>query len=243
MHHSAPQTRRGFRQAYAEHRFGILLALLLTLLAGPTLVFGFGARTAWFEASLTLALLAAVLSLCPERSQRLFGLFLGVPTLLLCLAGNAFGGEADSWFRWVGHLCAILFLFGAAGMTVAWLFRRSALDFDGILGSVCGYLFLGLAWAVAYGMVETSHPGSFTFAPGLRTAESGADPQVLVYYSFVTLTTVGYGDVTPVSPAARTLAWIQALTGQFYLAVIVAGLVSVLAANGNSRRKQVPGDD
>ena len=57
-------------------------------------------------------------------------------------------------------------------------------------------------------------------------------PHVLTYYSFVTLTTVGYGDVSPVSAAARTLAWVEALTGQFYLAVIVAGLVSVMAAGG-----------
>jgi hypothetical protein len=48
---------------------------------------------------------------------------------------------------------------------------------------------------------------------------------VLTYYSFVTLTTVGYGDISPVSPATRTLAWVEAVTGQFYLAVIVAGLV------------------
>jgi hypothetical protein len=54
----------------------------------------------------------------------------------------------------------------------------------------------------------------------------------LTYFSFVTLTTVGYGDISPVSPAARTLAWVEAVTGQFYLAVIVAGLVSVLAAKG-----------
>lgn len=231
MKDSAPRFRRGLGQAYADHRFGILLVLLLALLAGPTLLFGFGTRTAWFEASLSLVVLAAVLSLCPERSQRLFGLILGVPTLFLCLAGNAFGGEADSWLRWFGHLCAILFLFGAAGLTVAWLFRKKTLTFDGIFGSICGYLFLGLGWAVGYGLVETHQPGSFAVNAALRTAEGNADPQVLVYYSFVTLTTVGYGDVTPVSPAARTLAWIQALAGQFYLAVIVAGLVSILATN------------
>ena len=53
---------------------------------------------------------------------------------------------------------------------------------------------------------------------------------MLTYYSFVTLTTVGYGDVTPISPMTRTFAWIEAITGQFYLAIIVAGLVSMLVA-------------
>ena len=54
---------------------------------------------------------------------------------------------------------------------------------------------------------------------------------MLTYYSFVTLTTVGYGDVTPISPVTRTFAWIEAITGQFYLAIIVAGLVSLLITN------------
>ena len=52
--------------------------------------------------------------------------------------------------------------------------------------------------------------------------------QLFIYYSFITLTTVGYGDVTPVSATARTCSWLEALTGQFYLAVLVAGLVGTL---------------
>jgi DNA-binding transcriptional LysR family regulator len=63
-------------------------------------------------------------------------------------------------------------------------------------------------------------------------------PHVLTYFSFVTLATVGYGDISPVSPATRTLACMEAITGQFYLAVIVAGLVSVLVAK--SKREGVP---
>jgi hypothetical protein len=61
---------------------------------------------------------------------------------------------------------------------------------------------------------------------------------VLTYFSFVTLTTVGYGDISPVSPATRTLSWVEAITGQFYLAVIVAGLMGLLAAKG--KRESVP---
>jgi voltage-gated potassium channel len=83
-------------------------------------------------------------------------------------------------------------------------------------------------------MIEGFRPGSFEISPKLVTGGEPARPlpQVLTYYSFVTLTTVGYGDISPVSPATRTLAWMEAITGQFYLAVIVAGLVSVLAAKG-----------
>src|SRR5262249_57380705 len=108
------------------------------------------------------------------------------------------------------------------------------LKFDSFLGAVCGYLFLGLGWAVLYSMIEGFRPGSFEIGPKLVTGGEVARPlpHVLTYYSFVTLTTVGYGDISPVSPAARTLAWIEAITGQFYLAVIVAGVGGVAAAQG-----------
>jgi hypothetical protein len=81
---------------------------------------------------------------------------------------------------------------------------------------------------MSYSMIETFQPGSFQISQSLRI--SGEQPQlyVLTYFSFVTLTTVGYGDVVPNSPTTCTFAWIEAITGQFYLAIIVAGLVSML---------------
>ena len=64
-----------------------------------------------------------------------------------------------------------------------------------------------------------------------------------MYYSFVTLATVGYGDVTPLSPTTRTFAWIEAIAGQFYLAIIVAGLVSMLVAKTSQPRRSEEQDD
>jgi hypothetical protein len=99
-----------------------------------------------------------------------------------------------------------------------------------VVGAVCGYLLLGMAWGVLYAMLDTAWPGSFEV--GSRLAEQVRADQsrvpLFTYYSFVTLTTVGYGDVTPLSTPARTCAWLEALTGQFYLAVLVAGLVGAL---------------
>src|SRR5262249_32104016 len=109
------------------------------------------------------------------------------------------------------HLCEVLFLLGASVLIVKSLFSARPLTFDSILGTVCGYLFLGLAWAVLYSMIEGFRPGSFEISPKLVTSGEVARPlpDVLTYYSVVTLTTVGYGDISPVSPAARTVAWIR----------------------------------
>ena len=228
---------RTWWQVYSERRFGVLLVLLTALLVGTPVLFGFGLSAVWFDAVVALVVLAAILSLCFDHRQRMFALVLGIPTIAICLGGYAFSETAGRSVLFVGHLCGVFFLFGAAGLIVSSLFRSRSLTGDSIYGAVCGYLFLGLAWAMSYSMIEDVRPGSFQISPSLRTTE---DPQqVLTYYSFVTLTTVGYGDVTPISPVTRTFSWIEAITGQFYLAIIVAGLVSILVAKHN--HSQSPG--
>lgn len=231
--------KRDWRQFHSEHRFSVLLVIVLALLAGPPLLFGFGLPGSWFDATVSLLMLAAILSLCFEPHQRLFALVMGVPTVLLSLGGHAISGTTGSEVLFVGHLCEVLFLFGAAALIVRSLFSRRTVRFDSIFGAVCGYLFLGLGWAVLYAMLEQAHPGSFQISPSLTTEGDPARPlpHVLTYYSFVTLTTVGYGDISPISPAARTLAWIEAISGQFYLAVIVAGLISVLLSPPTESRQ------
>jgi hypothetical protein len=210
------------------------------LLAGPPILLGFGLSAAWFDGLMALLMVAAILSLCFERHQRLFALLLGILTILLSLGGQALPGEASAPVLLAGHLCGVLFLFGASVLIVRSLFGACTRTFDSVLGAVCGYLFLGLGWAVLYVLIEGFRPGSFEISPKLVMGSEPARPlpRVLTYYSFVTLTTVGYGDISPVSPGTRTLAWIEAITGQFYLAVIVAGLVSVLAPK--DKREGVP---
>jgi hypothetical protein len=100
-----------------------------------------------------------------------------------------------------------------------------------IQGAVAVYLLFGLGWAHAYDIAAILNPGSFA-GVGAGTVSVG----VWVYYSFVTLTTVGYGDVTPVRPIARTLAIGEALTGQLYLAVLLARLVALQVKEGAQDR-------
>jgi hypothetical protein len=224
-----------WRQVYDDRRFGILLVILVALLAGPPVLLGFGLSAVWFDRLMSLLMVAAILSLCPERRQWLFALLLGIPTILFSLGGHALSGGASAWALFVGHLCEMLFLFGAAALIVKSLFKARSFTFDSIFGAVCGYLFLGLGWAVLYSMIDSFHPGSFEISRSLVSDDEPSRPlpHVLTYYSFVTLTTVGYGDISPISPAARTCSWLEAITGQFYLAVIVAALVNMLVVKIN----------
>ena len=92
-----------------------------------------------------------------------------------------------------------------------------------VVGAISLYLLLGLLWAVTYAIVEMLSPGSFA---GFSEPLSQGWSSEWLYFSFVTMTTLGYGDLTPVSASARTLAYMQAVFGQFYIAILVAGLVA-----------------
>jgi Ion channel len=107
-------------------------------------------------------------------------------------------------------------------IVVAQVFRKGPVTLSRIQGAIAVYLLLGLAWAIAYELLALRQPGAFAGA-----GVDGDLPQRWLYYSFVTLTTVGYGDVTPVHPIARSLAVLEALTGQLYPAILLARLVSL----------------
>src|SRR5262249_1290662 len=171
------KTQEGdWRQAYGKRRFGILLVILVVLLAGPPVLLGFGLSEAWFDGLMALLMLAAILSLCFERHQRLLALLLGIPTVLLSLGGHVLPGEVSVPVLFAWLLCAVLFLFGASVLIVKSLFSSLALTFDSILGAVCGYLFLGLGWAVLYVLIEGFRPGSFEISPKLGTGDDLACP-------------------------------------------------------------------
>jgi hypothetical protein len=108
------------------------------------------------------------------------------------------------------------------------VFRGPTVSRHHIEGAIAGFLLLGLAWAFAYRLAQLADPTAISFPSSAAAGAHGVPVTAdLVYFSFVTLTTVGYGDVTPVTPLARTLAMSEALTGQLFPAVLLARLVSL----------------
>ena len=112
---------------------------------------------------------------------------------------------------------------------------------DVILGGICGYLLLGFVFVLFYSLLELARPGSFLDG-GQPLVDAGRDGfrlghfPGLTYYSFVTMTTLGYGDVAPVGAWARSLATLEAVAGQLYLAILIAALVGLRMAERASSR-------
>jgi voltage-gated potassium channel len=203
----------------------VLLASLLLAVAQPLTSGLFGERSS-FDVFFSLLIAAVLLLVFEERGHQKVACSLALAAFLGVWASHWLGGLPGRALLIAAHLIAVCFLaFALYGILRTILV--SQVSGNAIFGAVCGYVLLGIIWTLLYSAVETGYPGSFTLPAARADAAANAQPDrsVLGYYSFITLATVGYGDVTPSTPLARTLAWTEAITGQLYLAILVAGLV------------------
>ena len=115
------------------------------------------------------------------------------------------------------------------------MFRRvlhaSAVTPRVVAGALSAYLMIALTWALAYGAVEVTWPGSIHVTPPPGRLAT-VDVHTLMYFSGVTIMTIGYGDVTPVAPLTRTLAVLEGLTGIVFTTVVLGALVGTLVESG-----------
>ncbi len=148
----------------------------------------------------------------------------GIMLALVGVALNVVSVEFE-WpiIRRASNITLIGFLLVAISYSLKQVIFGTQMNANRLVGAICVFLLLGVIWSLAYSLLEQFVPNSFRgFSPGFGP---GSDSGWL-YFSFVTLTTLGYGDITPVTAMARSLSYMQAVAGQFYVAVLVAGLVS-----------------
>jgi hypothetical protein len=215
--------------------FGMLLATLAVLLAGTGLLHYTGR---YLPQSLFVGLTVLLLS------QVLIGAVLSVPTrrrgsmlAIWVLVVAAIGGQIlcsvveNLALRVVTQGLGLLCVGYVIVTVLGFLLRARRADSEAIFAAICVFLLMGIFWAMLYAAIGRLEPGAFSTssgdAPGMG---SGVGSMTSLYFSFVTLTTLGFGDVTPVTAAARMATVLQALTGQIYLVVLVARLVALNVA-------------
>jgi hypothetical protein len=200
----------------------MLVFLCLALFVGAPLVATGKAGTLVFDILFSLLLVSGVVTIGRRPLLTLAVSVLTVVTLALRWVSFV---SPDSAARIWSDLLSIVLLLTLATLVLVQVFREGPITGHRVQGAIVVYLLLGLAWSAAYEVVYYVLPRSFQIAQGGSALERPT--YGLVYYSFITLTTVGYGDITPVHPVARSLAVAEALTGQLYLAILIARLVSM----------------
>jgi hypothetical protein len=210
-----------------ENNFFYLCFALIGVLLSSALVRQFAGT--WGENLFAMLIVAMMLlsvrSLDPDRAWRR-GFFLFLAFLLVLSA------VARIWPRQVlDYLLLVLltlFFFAALIRAARQVLFVGRVDANRIAGSLSLYLLLGLIWTMIYLVLLTIDPGAFH---GLEFSNWRHSFPRVAYYSFVTLTTLGYGDILPVNHLAQFFAYMEAVTGIFYMAIVVASLVSIGLTN------------
>ena len=228
--HAEQMTRR--RPASREPRHAVLLVTLLSLyIINPFVQAFFSSHPGLILLDLLVSTTLLVVTYAVHRSKRvlLVATILAVPAIVGRWASYTVYSD---WLSIFSHAFGFLFLAFTAGAILLNVLRSTRVTGDTVNGAVCVYMLVGLAWAFLFDLLEVLQPGSFNLP------ELSAGPidfaalevrrlSVFMYYSLVTLSTLGYGDITPVTPLVRNLAAFEAVMGQLYIAILVARLVGL----------------
>jgi len=236
--------RKSLLEAYRERPYRNIFFALLVVILVDALAPNALSRGRISDLMVAAVLLAALVETVRSRHNTIWALVLGLPAVVVRVIA-AFRPDTTAQNATVLGLSALFFAF------LIWnllhdLNTGGRSTSERIFGALCAYVFIGLLFALVFSHLEYRDPGSFYIANDLlaeQASEESSQLNIFTYFSFVTMTTLGYGDVTPISEHARTLAWLEALLGQLYLAVMVAGFVAMHISESMRENRGDPPSD
>jgi hypothetical protein len=213
------------------------LALFLTLvmmLGLQPLAHGYFAGLVLFDVLGSIVLVVVFLIIFEGRLQRGIAL-LGMATAVACnWAAHVLRGDPRDQVLLVYHALATLFLGTAVVLILRGIFEKKTIRSDDVIGGLCGYLLAGAVWSNLYLLIEGLVPGSFAVEPAIAWQMAQPNPRRFLFnfFSFVTISSLGTNQLSPVSPLASWLVCLESIFGQFYVAVVVAQMVGLKLAQG-----------
>lgn len=212
--------RKPTLNSLSRSRYFLFLSALVLLLIGGSLLDDSPVHAAYFIVLHALVLAAAVRIVSEGPRRWIIALALAVLWLALTLWAINFDHPG---ILIAAHLLFILFNVYVLGVVLGSVISAVEVDFDILLGAAAVYLLIGVVWAFSYVVIHELDPKAFS----LVHDDSRADLHQFLYFSLTTLTTLGYGDITPVSPFAQVWSTLEAVVGTLYMALLVARLVGM----------------
>ncbi len=211
-----------------RHKFAFLLAALVFLLVVAPLVEGTPAGGWLFTAGITAVFVTGVLA---NRDRPwIFRTALVVAVFAIPISWTALFAKSSP-LDLSQYLIVIVFCGMTAAMILIAVMRHYMATSQAVVGAICVYLLIGLTWAMIYSAIEYAEDQPFDFPAQRRKAVQGVEHtsfSQLTYFSFVTMSTLGYGDITPRTALAETACWMQSIVGQLYIAILIARLISAM---------------
>jgi len=206
----------------------LLLGLLVILFAGPVVHDFTGQPMPLItQIAFSATLIIGIWSLVENRAWFIAGIVMVVADVILTVGHLVTGSTLAEIITTLLELsfCGLCLV-----VALKYVLFGKRMDLNRIVGAVCVYMLLGVLFGIMNMLVHRFVPGSFN---GLDASEASMEGFSLIYYSFVTLTTLGYGDITPEGAIARSLAYLAAIAGQFYIAILVAMVVGQFLSQAN----------
>ncbi|MBT3259049.1 MAG: two pore domain potassium channel family protein [Deltaproteobacteria bacterium] len=222
-------------------KFKTLLIFLFMLAAIDPILKQFGQFGLNFlDVLFTIALLTALYSISGNRKILISGILLVAPIFFLGWTDFA---KNEFYLGLVLYAFGMAFFGFVAVSILIHIVAEESVTMDLIYGSACVYFLLGFVWAIGYGLIELLIPGSFSVGGHVLTrmdylGQYGFLNDNLSYFSFITLTTLGYGDIIPLSPPAKAAASLEAIVGQLYIALLVARLVGLHTSQSMAEKRE-----
>jgi len=216
----APKNFENYIQKLYDARFLVLLILLLFLLVLTPFLDKFIETRILMDVFLTAIFIFIIYSIRLKRSQAIIAFVLVLPLIIATWSTYFFEIKTLSMLT---RIFGALFFAYAAINILRIIVKSEKVTRETIFAAIVAYLLIALMWAFLYMILELVSPGSFSFPD----KGSWGEMMRYEYLSFVTITTLGYGDITPVTDQASALVLIEAFVGQIYLVVLVAWLVGM----------------
>ncbi len=217
-------------QTFFKDRFLILLISILCLLIFTPVFQGFVGIRILMNVFITAILISGTYA----ASQKIYITITAASLALPMLVSIWISHFADMpLLVFVGDCFGIAFIAFLVVVILSFIFREHEVTINVIYASIVVYLLIAIMWMFIYLVLESIQPGSF--AAGEGQIEVGR--RLYIYYSFVTITTLGYGDITPTTDIANSFSFLEAVTGQLYIAILIARLVGIHIAQ-SMRRKE-----
>jgi len=218
-----------WKQYLQRHKHLMLLVALVGMCVIEPLAQGMFVGLVLFDVFLMLLLLGVFVVVFKRRHERQWAVALAAPAIVAKWA--AYGLPSDlEWMSIVAHHAfVLLFLAMAVAIILRGVFEERTIESDHVIATVCGYVLAGVAWGNAYRIVDLLVPGAFSMKPEivLQINDDHTRSFLFNYFSLCTLTGTGYGDITPIWPGVASLTWMEAMFGNFYIAVVVAQLIGL----------------
>jgi hypothetical protein len=221
-------------------KFLVLLVLLLCLFVVYPALREAGLPHPVYDVMFTLVLVAAFAVVFPTARLRLLGVLLGLPPLVGLWTGYVVPGMPRVALAVSLHLGAVLFVGFAVGVLMWRVYGAERVSAGAIYAACCGYLLIAVLFGHLYCVAAWSLPDAFIANPPDLRAELAHHERlhfVLTYFSLITLTTLGYGEIVPGNSLVRGLAAVEAVVGQLYIAVLLAELIGKRVAQALASRK------